>query len=106
EKVCAVIHCQLAADFGKSQIVANRQTGIEVANLAGNEGITGAEDGAFVERRGGDKMRLTISGPDVAAGIDENLSVVNARTVAIRNSDDYRKRKLLCHFLNLRDSAL
>src|SRR6184192_565332 len=51
-------------------------------------------------------MRFAIFGADVATGVDENLAVINARTIAIRNADDDCKRKLLCRFLKLRHCAL
>src|SRR5213082_3532305 len=97
ENIRAVFHREGAAYLGKSKIVTNRQV-----ELATRECVAGSKEGALVQWRGCHQMRLAIFGPDIAASIDENLSVINARTLAIRNASDDRKRKLLCHFLKLR----
>src|SRR5205085_10178952 len=94
-----------AADLRKTKVVANRQAQIELVELATDEGVAGSKDGALVQRGSGHQMRLAIFGPDISTRIDENLSVVDARTIAIRSARDDRKRQLLCHFLELRDSA-
>src|SRR6266576_4947527 len=94
-----------AADLRKTKVVANRQAEIELVELATRECVAGSKDEALVQRRSCHQMRLAIFGPDIAASIDENLSVINARTLAIRNAGNDRKRKLLCHFLKLRNSA-
>src|SRR5207248_10358470 len=88
-----------------SKIVTNRQAEIELVELATHECVARNKDGALVQRCSCHQMRLAIFGPDVATSIDEDLSVINARTLAVRNASDNRKRNLLCHFLKLRDGA-
>src|SRR5438874_2126518 len=105
ENIRAVFHREGAAYLGKSKIVTNCQAEIELVELATRECVAGSKDGALVQRRSCHQMRLAIFGSDIAASIDENLSVINARTLAIGNAGNDRKRKLLCHFLKLRNSA-
>src|SRR5438874_10436071 len=105
ENIRPMLDREGAADLRKTKVVANRQAEIEHVELATDERVAGSKDGALVQRRSGHQMRLAIFGPDISTRIDENLSVVDARTIAIRNASDNRKRKLLCHFLEPRDSA-
>src|SRR5437762_13741452 len=103
ENIRAVFHREGAAYLGKSKIVTNRQAEIELVELATRECVARSKDWAFVQRRSCHQMRFAIFGPDVAAGINENLPVINAWTLAIRNAGNDRNRKLLCHFLKLRN---
>src|SRR5438552_15121752 len=105
ENIRPMVDREGAAHLRKSKIVTNRQSEIEFVELAADECVAGSKDGAFVQRRSCHQMRLAILGPDIAAGIDESLRVINVRTLAIRNAGDNRKRKLLCHFLEPRDCA-
>src|SRR5438552_9789121 len=106
ENIRPMVDREGATHLRKSKIVTNRQSEIEFVELAADECVAGSKDGALVQRRCCHQMRLAILGPDVAAGIDKNLSVIiNVWTLAIRIAGYNSKRKLLCHFLKLRNSA-
>src|SRR5437763_6781148 len=92
ENIRAVFHREGAAHLRKSKIVTNRQAEIELVELATHECVARNKDGALVQRCSCHQMRLAIFGPDVATSIDEDLSVINARTLAVRNASDNRKR--------------
>src|SRR6266478_852081 len=87
ENIRPMLDREGAADLRKTKVVANRQAEIEPVELATDKCVAGSKDGALVQRRSGHQMRLAIFGPDISTRIDENLSVVDARTIAIRNRE-------------------
>src|ERR1700720_2073695 len=99
ENVRSMLQRKRPAELGKSEIVANAQGEIELADLATNKRVTGREVRAFVERSSCNQMSFSIFRENLPVRVDKYLGIVNARSVAIRNAGHDRDRKILCRFL-------
>ena len=105
EHIGAMFQGEDAANFREPKIVTNRETEIESVEVATHKPVAGSEDWALVQRRGCHQVRLAVFREDAAAGIDERLRLVKARTLAIRNARDDRDRKLPGDFSESRHRA-